>query len=230
MASPRRPKNPPPPGVAYSTAKVVIGRRPDGRPEAQHVLIIGQNRSGKSTLASAIAGAWSRVLVLDPKLDPAAVLPNSHVAVGLDDALAHLPGRVIYRPTPDELDDLPAAFDVLVRRIMVAGGGHGIVLHEVADLGGRAQRWLRTAWMQGAGLGVPVVSCTQRPAWVDRLALSEARHVFLLTLTDPDDRERAAALMGKRGAELPNTPEPHGFYYRGPSGDVIRCRPLSLSR
>jgi alcohol dehydrogenase YqhD (iron-dependent ADH family) len=76
----------------------------------EHVLIVGQNRSGKSTLASRIAGAWSRVLVLDPKLDPAAVLPNSHVAVGVADALAHLPGRVIYRPTPAELDDLPGAF------------------------------------------------------------------------------------------------------------------------
>jgi DNA helicase HerA-like ATPase len=84
--------------------------------------------------------------------------------------------------------------------------------------------------MQGAGLGVPVVSCTQRPAWVDRLALSEARHLFVFTLADPDDRERAAALMGLRGADVPNTPEPHGFYYRSPDGRVIRCRPLTALR
>lgn len=197
----------------------------------EHVLIIGQNRSGKSTVASAIANAWPRVLVLDPKLDPAAVLPNSHIAIGVADALAHLPGRVIYRPTPSELDDLPGAFDELVRKLMVAGGGHGIVLHEVADVApGRAARWLRTAWMQGAGLGVPVVSCTQRPFHIDRLALSEARHVFLFTLTDPDDRERAAGLLGRRGVELPNTPERHGFYYRGIDGLVVRCRPLSVPR
>lgn len=219
----------PPSSASPFPPSIAIGRRPDGTPEAQHVLILGQNGTGKSTLASAIANSWPRVLVLDPKLDPAAVLPNSHVAVGLADALAHLPGRVIYRPTPAELDDLPGSFDVLIRRLLIAGGGHGIVLHEAADVAPqRAARWLRTAWMQGRGLGVPVVSCTQRPAWVDRLAFSEARHVFLLTLTDPDDRDRAAALMGRSRAELPNTPEPHGFYYRGPSGDVIRCRPLRL--
>lgn len=169
--------------------------------------------------------------MLDPKLDPAAVLPNAHIAYGVADALAHLPGRVIYRPTPADLDELPAAFDRLVRKLLVAGGGHGIVLHEVADVApGRAARWLRTAWMQGRGLGVPVISCTQRPAWVDRLALSEARHVFVFTLTDPDDRERAAALLGRSRADVPNTPERHGFYYRGTDGQVVRCRPLSAPR
>lgn len=169
------------------------------------------------------------MLVLDPKLDPGALLPNAHVAVGIRDALEHLPGRVVYRPTPRELEELPEAFDHLVRRIMVAGGGHGIVLHEVADVApGRAARWLRVAWMQGAGLNVSVVSCTQRPRHIDRLAISEARHVFLFTLTDPDDRERAAAIMGSSRAELPNTDDPHGFYHRDPMGTIVRCRRLTL--
>lgn len=169
------------------------------------------------------------MLVLDPKLDPGAELPNAHIAIGVADALAHLPGRVVYRPTPAELDTLPETFDRLVRKIMVAGGGCGIVLHEVADVApGRAARWLRVALMQGAGLSVSVVACTQRPRHIDRLVLSEARHVFLFTLTDPDDRERAAALMGRRGAELPNTPDPHGFYHRDPMGLVRRCKRLSL--
>ena len=195
----------------------------------EHVTIIGQNRSGKSTLASRIANAWDRVLVLDPKLDPGAVLPNSHVAVGVTDALRALPGRVVYRPTPGELDDLPEVFDRLVRRIMVAGGGSGIVLHEVADVApGRAARWLRVALMQGAGLGVNVVACTQRPFHIDRLVLSEARHVFLFMLTDPDDFERATALMGQRRNALPRLNDPHGFYYRDPMGAVRRCRRLSL--
>ena len=235
-----RPRRPPPSATRRSAPSSAARNHQTGSPPVtpqlvigpgQHVLIIGQNRSGKSTLASRIAGAWSRVLVLDPKLDPAAVLPNSHIAIGVADALAHLPDRVVYRPTPAELDDLPGAFDELVRKVMVAGGGHGIVLHEVADVApGRAARWLRTAWMQGGGLGVPVVSCTQRPFWIDRLALSEARHVFLFTLTDPDDRERAARLLGRHADDLPNTPEPHGFYYRGLDGLVVRCRPLSASR
>lgn len=194
------------------------------------ILIVGQTGSGKSTLASAIAAAWPRVLVLDPKLDPGAILPNSHVAVGVADAAAALPGRVIYRPTPADLDDLPTVFDSLVHRIMRGGGGCGILLHEAADVSpsSGSRRWLNAAWRQGRSLHVPIIACTQRPSRVDRLAISEAAHVFLFTLTDLDDRERIARVMGRPARDLPNLSTPFAFYHRGPDGTVRRCRPLTL--
>lgn len=194
------------------------------------VLIVGHTGSGKSTLASAIAARWPRVLVLDPKNDPEAVLPNSHVAWGVRDALAALPGRVIYRPTPADLDDLPAAFDLLCRRIFVAGGGCGILLHETADVApsSGSKRWLGACIRQGRSMSIPIIFCTQRPAWIDRLALSEPAHVYLFRLWNTSDLRTIRAVMGADFDDRPPLHAEHAFYYRGPDGRTLVAGPLAV--
>lgn len=194
------------------------------------VLIVGQTGSGKSTAASVIANAWRRVLVVDPKLDDrVAELPNAHIAYGVRAALKALPGRVIYRPLPSEIEDLPTAFEPLARRVFTTGSC-GLVLHEteiVAPSSG-ARRWLRSLIMWGRSRRVPVIFCSQRPSRIDRLARSEPAHVYLFRMTDADDLSTISGVMGVKPAALRPLNVEHAFYYRGPDGVVHAMGPLEV--
>lgn len=210
------------------------------------VLIVGPNGCGKSTLANVIAGAWRRVLVYDPKGEPEAVLSNSAPVRGVAAAQRALPGRVIYRPTVDELgghDALragrgecgcqPCSFDVLVRRVGATGGHCGIVLHETFDVApsSGARPWLSMAIRQWRHpLRVPMVFVTQRAAWVDRLVLSETAHVFLFSQRDKRDLSVISGVMGVSASELPAPELEHSFYHRGPVGPVHLHGPIDISQ
>lgn len=209
---------------------IVIGR-------GDRVLIVGQNKSGKSTLANYFARGWgpsARMLAFDPRLDPDMELPNMAVAYGVKAALRAMPGRVLYRPTPAEFDRLPQAFDQLIRKLWLGGAGAGVLVHEtmmVAPSTG-SQRFLRTVITQGRKLGatssVPMIFATQRPVHIDPFIRTEATHVCLFTLHDRDDLRVMAGLMGVPASELAPPAEPHSFYYRGPSGGVRLIPPLNL--
>lgn len=189
------------------------------------VLIVGPTGSGKSTLATtwASTGAWRRSLILDPKLDESA-LPrdaagrlSAVLVYGVDAAARALragAGRVVYRPTPADFDDLPDRFDELVRIVYTGGGGRAIILHETADVApsSGSRRYLSAAWRQGRSLGIPIVAITQRPVGVDRHALSESAHVAIFRVQHPEDRRLVAQLVGLDAArDLPAVSRPFGF-------------------
>jgi hypothetical protein len=192
----------------------------------------GMNGSGKSVLATAIANRWDRFLIYDPKVDDEAVPPNSVVAYGVANALRALPGRVVYRPNPQESGSLVAkAFDELVERVWRLGS-HGIVVHEAADLAAsdrELEPWLSAAWRAGRSRGIPGIALTQRPVNVPRLFLSEARHLALFTLVDRADREVMGRLMGPIVVPEP-LPLDHSFWYRAPDLTVRRIAPLGAPR
>lgn len=199
----------------------------------ERMLIVGTTQTGKSTLATVIASAWERVLVFDPKLDPNAELPNAAIRYGVRAALRALPGRVVYRPTPAEHDDLPGHFDQLVRKVLEGGGSCGIVLHETADAAPlpRSRRWLSIAIRQGARWKIPMIFATQRPRFMDVSVRSESVHVVLFSVEEYEDFVLMAKRLGVKPSALPPLPAPHAFYYRGPGmpGPVV-MPPLELPR
>lgn len=191
------------------------------------LFIAGQNGSGKSVLASAIANRWDRVLVYDPKVDPVAELPNSTIAYGERAALAALPGRVIYRPTPSESSNPGIVMGRLCRAVYLAGG-HGIVIHELADFGASDREldpWIATAIRAGRSRRVPMIMVTQRPVNVPRLAKSESAHLAAFHLIDPDDRATMAGFMGQK-VRLEPVGRDFTFWYRGPDLELRRMAPL----
>lgn len=197
------------------------------------LLIAGQNGSGKSVLARSIANAFRRVLVYDPKGEEAAFMPNATVATTARDAIRALPGRVVYVPVRADMADIEARFDEVLAKVLTIPGGHGIVIHELADLT-TAQRIgpvLSEVIRKGRSLGITLVMVTQRPQGISVFARSEAQHVVSFTLTAPSDRDVLGDLFGAaRGAPIRLRPLPldHRFWYRGPDLAVHLCEPLAM--
>jgi energy-coupling factor transporter ATP-binding protein EcfA2 len=196
----------------------------------QKVAIAGQNGCGKSVLATHLARSMDRVLVYDPKWDPSADMPNAAVVTTAKEAIAALPGRVIYRPDPVESGQIVDRFDEIVRKIIRGGGRHGIVVHELGNLGTAFAMgdWHRAAITQGRSLQITMVELTQRPRHIPIVALSEAQHLVCFTLLNPDDRDVMAGYMGQalRPSALPLD---FSWWYRGPDLRLRLHSPLSLA-
>lgn len=198
---------------------------------SERMLILGMTQSGKSTLATALATGWERVLVYDPKHDAGAVPPGAAVCYGVDAALRALPGRVVYRPLPWEQGrGVRRLFDRLVGRVINTGGAHGIVIHELGDLAPEsgAEPYLSAAYRQGASQRIPIIACSQRPRRIDVSAKSESDHFALFQLQYDDDVEHVSRLFGIPQPALSVELPPYWFHHRGPDRVVRRMPPIAL--
>lgn len=178
----------------------------------QIMLILGQTQSGKSYLATHTASRVESgtLVIVDPKADPGAVPPNCGVTRSAGDVIRRLPGRVCWTPDREDLKNLPGAWDTICARLLrMAESGHSsvIVVHELEDLCsesriGPAFRQLVKQGAQiagGADAGgghITQIYVAQRPRHIWGDVKSNARHIACLTLTNADDREEAASLMG----------------------------------
>jgi hypothetical protein len=197
----------------------------------QKCLIAGQNGSGKSVLAAEWTKGLDRVVVYDPKDDPAADLSNAAVLHRAKDVIRALPGRVIYRPERTEQAQIVARWDEICAKVMAdarRGQYTAVVVHELADLGSqfRIGPAFREVIAKGRAVdrrpAITVILVTQRPKGIPVLTRTEAHHVACFTLLDPDDRILMAKVMGGMtpgGYEaIAREPRPldHTFWYRGP--------------
>ena len=214
------------------------------------MLILGQNRSGKSVIATRIGRSWvGPVVVFDPKGDDReAVLPNMAVARRADDAVRHLPGRIIYRPELGEYEarggripGIWASWDRICRRVY-DGARRGerpylVIVHELATL--TTSTGIGPAFAQlireGGGMGISLILISQRPQGTAMIARSEAQHVVVLTLTDQAARDVAAELLADvdrpEMAQLVRSrplPLDHTWWYRGPDFRLKLHAPVPL--
>lgn len=193
-----------------ATEEVGIDLRP-----GQKMLILGMNGSGKSVFAQAVARAWALgpVVIVDTKGDdPAALVPNVTICASADEVCRRLPGRVVWRPGPEEkrarrpgdphsLRPLWCRFEQVCSKLYEQAQATRrptlVVVHELREFCteqqiGPAFRELITA---GRSLGITLVLVSQRPQRVAVEARSEAQHVVCFTLTGRAAREEAADLL-----------------------------------
>lgn len=196
------------------------------------VFIGGQNGSGKSVLASRLAAGYTRVVVYDPKDDPAAAIPNAALVTTAREVVRRLPGRILYRPNAVEMRD-PAEFIDEICRGLLASARRGdpptsLVVHELGDLttAYRIGPGLSEVIRKGRSLGVSAILVSQRPQGISVMARSEAQHVACFTLVDPGDRDAMAALMGPLVRDRP-LPLDHTWWYRGPDLLLRLMAPVS---
>jgi hypothetical protein len=220
--------------------------------QGEHMLVVGQTQSGKSVFATSVARGFESgsIVVLDPKRDPDAVLPNCAVVRDADAVLRHLPGRVIWQPRRQHLGRLIASWDRVCSRLLeLAEHGYSstIVVHELADIGdahkiGPAFRQIIT---QGAkiaggpergGGSVTAILVTQRPVNIPVIARTEMAHVVCFALERADDRREIAGYLEDR--EDPEwslnvvgsraLPKDHSWWYRGPEHRLTLHDPVAL--
>lgn len=193
----------------------------------EHVLVVGQNQSGKSTLARALTWGYRNQVVIDPKHEE--LLPRSITVYTAGEFARVYPQRstrVVFRPDAG-LDRGEDVGEVMAR--IERYGRTAVVVHEAMFYAN--QGWIlapyRRLQVAGAGRGIPVWSLTQRPMGVHNVILSEARHVFLFDLALDGDRRKIAGIAGDGALDRPGVA--FGFGYYGPTtGGLVRCDPLEV--
>lgn len=220
--------------------------------QGQHVLAVGKTQSGKSTWLTGIARSFDvgSLVILDPKSDPGALVPNCAVVRDLRDVLRHLPGRVCWRPHRALLGNMLGEWDrVCTRLLELAERGHSstVVVHELADLGDghRIGAGFRQIITQGAqiaggpdagGGAVGALMATQRPLNIPVSAKTEMSHVACFALDRIEDRrEIAGYLEDELDPEWSynvvvsrSLPRDRSWWYRGPEHRLTLHDPVAL--
>lgn len=185
----------------------------------EHAVIVGQNGSGKTAFASWLLRRVpvSPVVLYDTKEEPKfAALQPHRVVESIPDMLDAFDDDaadyVIVRPPADLIGE-PEALDEYLKahyrhgRNTVAYVDEAYTFHR----NGQAGPGLISLLTRGRSRGIQTILSTQRPSWLSRFAITEAKHFYLFRLMDDADKQRIGQFVpGFR--DFPN-PVKHGFYY-----------------
>lgn len=171
----------------------------------EHVTLIGPAGSGKTHMALTLAELCRYVLVLATKRqDPLveSLSRDGYYVTGRLRDIAYaedqpVQSRVVFWPRQSDRLTMPQRLHVQAGQIREAidfadkRGKWAIVIDEtmwlVRNL--RLERELEGLWFQGRTQGVSVIANSQRPAWVPRLAYSQATYLFIWQSSDKSDLE-----------------------------------------
>ena len=175
---------------------------------SDRVTLVGQTGSGKTYLARRLCSGIARLLILDAKDELAGWGAADLTAKNLRRLDRDEPFRLRWVPAPGET----WRYEELFERAYYAGN-MTVYIDELTDAvphGMRAGTYLTSLYQRGRSLGVGVFACTQRPAWVPLVCLSEAQGLFMFRLRLENDRRRMAEMIGP--AALEPIRDDHGFY------------------
>ena len=197
--------------------------------QGEHLLIAAPTQCGKSTLASYLVARRGNVVVLASKRHDKNLLaryadytriPTWKPAAGRrlllwpkgqpTNAQTIVHQRGIFR---DALDGVSRTRGWCV----VVDEAHWCT--EFLQLG----KEIAVLHHQGSSSGISMVTLTQRPAWIPRIAYSSSSHVFLGGTTDKDDLKALSDLGGVNAQEVKATVARlgrHDLLYLNPMGDA----------
>lgn len=172
----------------------------------QHMALVARTRSGKTTAARRMLALRDWVVVFGTK-ERDSDLYDALEAQGYVTKPSWEPSdlsanRVILKPPLGEGRDEDFAHQREVFRRALIGlfrsGGWTLYLDEVryiaVDLGLRTE--LDRLWLQGGALGVTIVAATQRPRSVPLNMFEQSSWIGAWRISDREDRDRAAMMMG----------------------------------
>lgn len=178
----------------------------------ERTTVLGRTGSGKTQLATWLLSIsdfhhkpW---IIVDFKRD---VLLNSVdriKEIGLHETIPDKPGIFIVHPDPDDED----AIENFLRNVWRSEdvGIYFDELYMIPD--GKGFRGLLT---QGRSKNIPVISLSQRPAWVPKFVFTEAENFSIFHLQHHDDRKRVEAFIpDDKGLNLrKRLPDFHSRWY-----------------
>lgn len=201
---------------------------------AEHLVIVGQAGSGKTTVARELLRQQPYVVVFgtknrDPSLYDPLEKQGYEIVDKFDPTNTNKP-RVIFRPklddpTPEALERQRAAFHRALLGIYQTGGWT-IFCDELRYLTDtlRLSSILDTLWLQGRSEWITIVALTQRPVSVPLNAFEQATHFILFRVSGFDDRKRASEYTGANAPVVFETVKrlpKHEFLYVDKVNDIL---------
>lgn len=201
---------------------------------AEHVIVVGQAGSGKTTVARELLRQQPYVVVLgtknrDPSLYDPLEKQGYEIVDKFNPADLNKP-KVIFRPqleepTPEALEKQRVAFHRALLGIYKTGGWT-IFCDELRYLTDtlHLSSILDTLWLQGRSEWITIVGLTQRPVSVPLNAFEQATHFILFRISGFDDRKRASEYTGANAPVVHETVKrlpKHEFLYVDKVNDVL---------
>lgn len=178
----------------------------------EHVFVAGRTGSGKTFLVKKyLENSKLPVYVLDIKktlkwLKGGDVLYTER----LNEAISSNKKKIIYQPKWEEMED--KFYNEFFKKVYEKGEAV-LWIDELMGVGNAIKfpNYYKACLTRGRELGVSVWSCTQRPAMIPIISMSEATHLFIFSLNMIKDRQRISEIAGHR--EFLKIPGKYAFWY-----------------
>lgn len=200
----------------------------------EHGFVVGQTRSGKTTLLLRLCSCYPRFVFFDVKHDISPQqLANAVVASSPAQAYSAIYEEereaVIYKPRGTGFKELMKEHDA-VCKIAYHAGNYAIIDDEAAHVcdSNRIGEWHYKCLTMGLARGVKVITATQRPVQIHNCALSEASWFIMFRLLVESHREKLAGIMPRDVAESAKTLGEHEFAFWHKDGTYVRRAKLKL--
>lgn len=195
-------------------------RLPDN---TQRLAIVGRTGSGKT-----VAALWHLSqrdfdrhpwLIIDYKHDNSIDQIPGLQEIAVTDKPPKRAGLYVVRPFPEVDDD---ALETMLMKVWERGKT-GIYLDEGYMIG-RFNKSYRAILTQGRSKHIPVITLSQRPAWISPFIFSESEFIQSYHLQTPRDIARMQEFMP--GADIARLPDYHSYYWSVPDFEMVFLKPV----
>lgn len=179
----------------------------------EHVFIAGRTGSGKTFLCKRyLENLRKPVYVLDLKktLDWGRASKDRVYLTRLSQFRKTGKRKVVYQPDWEEIDAI--SIDNFFKWCYKKGDCV-VWVDELMGIGNahKFPPWYKACLTRGRELGISVWSCTQRPAMIPIISISEASHLFVFDLNMKGDRQRIMEVAGHPA--FMERPGKYNFWY-----------------